>query len=276
MTIPACSVEDFEFVRRLLRERSAIAIEPGKEYLVEARLGPVARREGLGSVGDLVQVLRSGATRLTTAVVEAMTTNETSFFRDVHPFEALRTDVIPRILSTNGADRLAMWSAAAATGQEAYSLALLVREHFRHVSNVTILGTDLSQGVLDRARSGRFTQLEVNRGLPASMLVRYFAQDGVEWRIDETVRRMVTFRQANLAQPLSGIPPMDVIFLRNVLIYFDGATKRKVLAEVARIMRPGGYLFLGGPETTYGIDPSYERVEVGRTVCYRLRAAGVG
>jgi chemotaxis protein methyltransferase CheR len=274
VTGPVCSVEDFEFVRRLLRERSAIAIEPGKEYLVEARLGPVARREGLSSVGDLVHLLRSGATRLTTAVVEAMTTNETSFFRDVHPFEALRTDVIPRVLSTNGGDRLAMWSAAAATGQEAYSLALLVREHFRHVSNVTILGTDLSQGVLDRARSGRFTQLEVNRGLPASLLIRYFEQDGVEWRVDESVRRMVAFRQANLAQPLTGIPPMDVIFLRNVLIYFDPPTKRRVLAEVARILRPGGFLFLGGPETTYGIDPAYERVEVGRTVCYRLREGG--
>ena len=274
MTATTCSVEDFEFIRRLLRERSAIAIEPGKEYLVESRLAPLARREGLTSVADLIQVLRSGATRLTTAAVEAMTTNETSFFRDIHPFEALRTDVIPRILGANGGGRLSMWSAAAATGQEAYSLALLVREHFRHVSSVTILGTDLSHSVLDRARSGRFTQLEVNRGLPASLLVRYFEQDGVEWRIGESVRRMVTFRHANLAQPLTGIPPIDVIFLRNVLIYFDPATKRKVLAEVARILRPGGFLFLGAPETTYGIDPSYERFESGRTVCYRLRVAG--
>jgi chemotaxis protein methyltransferase CheR len=274
MAAMTCSVEDFEFVRRLLRERSAIAIEPGKEYLVEARLAPLARREGLASVADLVRVLRSGASRLTTAVVEAMTTNETSFFRDIHPFEALRTEVIPRILSANGGSRLAMWSAAAATGQEAYSLALLVREHFRHLTNVTILGTDLAQGVLDRARSGRFTQLEVNRGLPASLLVRYFSQDGVEWQIDDTVRRMVTFRQANLAQPLIGIPPMDVIFLRNVLIYFDAETKRRVLAEIARVLRPGGFLFLGGPETTYGIDPSYERFQVGRTVCYQLPVAG--
>jgi chemotaxis protein methyltransferase CheR len=274
MPTTACSDEDFEYVRRLLRERSAIAIEPGKEYLVESRLAPLARSEGLSSVADLIRLLRAGTTRLATAVVEAMTTNETSFFRDIHPFEALRTEVIPRILKTNGGDRLAMWSAAAATGQEAFSLALLVREHFRHLSSVTILGTDLSERVLDRARSGRFTQLEVNRGLPASMLVRYFEQDGVEWQINETVRRMVTFRRANLAQPLTGIPPMDVIFLRNVLIYFDAVTKRKVLAEVARILRPGGFLFLGGPETTYGIDPAYERFEVGRTVCYRLRVAG--
>jgi chemotaxis protein methyltransferase CheR len=130
MPTTACSEEDFEFVRRLLRERSAIALEPGKEYLVESRLAPLARSEGLSSVAELIRLVRSGTARLTTAVVEAMTTNETSFFRDLHPFEALRTEVIPRILRTNGSDRLAMWSAAAATGQEAYSLALLVREHF--------------------------------------------------------------------------------------------------------------------------------------------------
>lgn len=271
MSGPPCSVEDFEFVRRLVHEKSAIAIEEGKEYLVEARLRPLAQREGLDSVGGLVGALRSGASRLTTAVVEAMTTNETTFFRDIHPFDALRTHVIPQVLEANGSSHLTMWSAAAATGQEAYSMAMVVRQHFPHTPNVTVLGTDLSQAVLDRARRGRFTQLEVNRGLPAPMLIRYFEQDGLDWQLHESVRRMVTFRQANLAQPLSGIPMMDVIFLRNVLIYFDAVTKRTVLAEVARVLKPGGFLFLGGPETTYGIDPAYERFEAGRTVCYRLR-----
>lgn len=275
MTSASCSIEDFEFVRRLVHEQSAIAIDEGKQYLVEARLGSLARREGMTSVGSLVGVLRSGAPHLATAVVEAMTTNETSFFRDVHPFEALRTDVIPAILEANGGTRLEMWSAAASTGQEAYSMAFLVREHFPHIPKVTILGTDLSHAVLDRARHGRYTQLEVNRGLPASLLIRYFERDGLEWQLDESVRRMVTFRQANLAHSLAGIPMMDVIFLRNVLIYFDAATKRSVLAAVARILRPGGFLFLGGPETTYGIDPSYERLQAGSTVCYRIREQGV-
>ena len=274
MTSATRSVDDFEFVRRLVHDQSSIAIEDGKEYLVEARLGPLARREGMDSVGALIGSLRAGESHLTTAVVEAMTTNETSFFRDVHPFEALRTHVIPRILDANLGTALSMWSAAAATGQEAYSMALVVRQHFPQVPNVTVLGTDLSQAVLDRARLGRFTQLEVNRGLPASVLVRYFEQDGLEWRLDESVRGMVTFRQANIAQSLAGIPRMDIVFLRNVLIYFDPETKRSVLGEVAKVLRPGGFLFLGGPETTYGIDPSYERVEVGRSVCYRLRNGG--
>lgn len=274
MTSATRSVDDFEFVRRLVHDQSSIAIEDGKEYLVEARLGPLARKEGMASVAALIGHLRAGASHLTTAVVEAMTTNETSFFRDVHPFDALRTQVIPWILEANGGTALAMWSAAASTGQEAYSMALVVRQHFPQIPKVTILGTDLSQAVLDRARHGRFTQLEVNRGLPASVLVRYFEQDGLEWRLDESVRRMVTFRQVNIAQSLAGVPSMDVVFLRNVLIYFDAETKRSVLGEVARVLRPGGYLFLGGPETTYGIDPSYERVEVGRGVCYRLREGG--
>jgi chemotaxis protein methyltransferase CheR len=268
---PSCSVDDFEFVRKLVHDESSIALEEGKEYLVEARLGPLARQEGVATVSSLIGLIRAGASHLTGAVVEAMTTNETSFFRDVHPFDALRTDVIPRVLHANGGSSLAMWSAATATGQEAYSMALVVREHFPQIPKVTILGTDVSQGVLDRARTGRFTQMEVNRGLPASLLVRYFSQDGLEWRLDESVRRMVTFRQVNIAQSLAGVPSMDVVFLRNVLIYFDPETKRSVLGEVARILRPGGFLFLGGPETTYGIDPSYERVEVGRSVCYRLR-----
>lgn len=273
MTVASCSAEDFEFVCKLVRERSSIAIDKDKQYLVEARLGPLADREGMGSLGHLVGVLRSGAPRLITAVVEAMTTNETSFFRDIRPFEALRNDVIPQIQRAGGSG-IAMWSAAASTGQEAYSLAMLMREHFPHEPNVTILGTDLSHAVIDRARSGRFTQAEVNRGLPASLLIRYFEQDGLEWQLNDSVRRMVTFRQANLAQPLSGIPPMDIIMLRNVLIYFDADTKRAVLAAVARVLKPGGFLFLGGPETTYGIDPSYERVESSGTVCYRVRTRG--
>jgi chemotaxis protein methyltransferase CheR len=269
----SCSAEDFAFVRALVRERGSLAIDDDKQYLVEARLGPLARREGMESVGRLIGVLRSGAPHLADAVVEAMTTNETSFFRDIHPFTALRTEVIPRLLKA-GRNHVSMWSAAASTGQEAYSMALVMREHFPQVPNVTILGTDLSQAVIERARLGRFTQAEVNRGLPASLLIRYFEQDGLEWQLDPAVRRMVTFQQANLARPLVGIPTMDVVFLRNVLIYFDTATKQAVLAAVARILSPEGLLFLGGSETTYGVDPSYERVEVGGTVCYRPRGRG--
>jgi chemotaxis protein methyltransferase CheR len=265
------SLTDYEFIRKLVHDRSSIALGAGKEYLVDARLGSVAQREGLGSVGDLVHRLRMGDPRVRDDVVNAMATNETCFFRDVHPFDALREIIIPEILGGNNTQPLAMWSAAASTGQEAYSLAMLVRENFPLASNVTILATDFASDVLARAESGTFTQLEVNRGLPAALLVKNFERDGRDWRVKPAVRAMVTFRQVNLAQSLQSVPPMDIIFLRNVLIYFDLATKRAVLTEIARRLRPGGYLFLGASETTYGIDDWYERVSVGRTTCYRCR-----
>ena len=267
----AVSGTDYEFIRKLVHDQSSIALGSGKEYLVEARLRPVVHHEGLASVGDLVHVLRTGNTHLRDAVVDAMSTNETSFFRDVHPFDALRDTIIPAILAANGRRHVAMWSAAASTGQEAYSMAMLVREHFPLVPNATILATDLSSEVLARAETGTYTQLEVNRGLPVAFLVKHFERQGLEWRLKPAVREMVTFRRMNLSRPLLGVPPIDVIFLRNVLIYFDMATKRAVLGEMARVLRAGGYLFLGACETTYGIDDRYERVTLGRTTCYRCR-----
>jgi chemotaxis protein methyltransferase CheR len=246
-------------------------LDDGKEYLVEARLAPVAEREGVGSVAELIGRVRTGAPSLREDVVSAMTTNETSFFRDLHPFEALRTTILPQVLDANGGRSLAMWSAAASTGQEAYSLALLVAEHFPSVPSVTILGTDLSRDVLERAAAGRFTQLEVNRGLPAALLVRHFERHGREWQVKPSIRRMVTFRQLNLTRSLPPLPPMDVVFLRNVLIYFDLPTRAQVLRAVAGVLRPEGYLFLGGAETTHNIHDGYEVVRCGRTVVFRLK-----
>lgn len=266
------SPADFQFVRQLVHDDSAIALDDSKTYLVEARLAPIALREGLASVEELVDRVRRGSAQLRDDVVEAMATNETSFFRDPALFEALRTEVIPRALEASGGRSLTVWSAAAATGQEPYSVAMLVREHFAHVPDTTILATDLSRRVLDRARSGRFTQLEVNRGLPAPLLVKYFCRQGLEWEIDERVRRMVTFRRLNLARPFPALPPADVVLLRNVLIYFDAATKSEVLARVARVLRPGGSLVLGSTETMLGLGPPYERVQAGRGVFYRLRS----
>ena len=271
------SLSDFDYVRRLVYERSAIALDDSKEYLVEARLAPIVRREGLASVSELVHRLRSGAADLRDEVVAAVATNETSFFRDIHPFDALRDVIIPDVLSTNGGRRIALWSAAASTGQEAYSLAMIVREHFPHVPDVSILATDFSADVLARARTGRFSQLEVNRGLPARLLVKYFKQDGRDWRLAEDIRRMVTFRQLNLARPLAGMPAIDVAFVRNVLIYFDPPTKSQVLERVADVLRPRGYLFLGASETTYGLSDSFERVQTtAKTVCYQLRQSKEG
>ncbi len=269
----ALSGADFEFVRRMVREDSAISLDDGKDYLVQARLAPVAAREGLASVSDLVGRLRTGRPGLRDDVVEAMTTNETSFFRDVAPFDALRDHILPTLAATERRP-LALWSAAAATGQEAYSLAMLVRERLPTAVDPTILATDLSRDVLERARAGRYNQLEVNRGLPARMLVKYFERDGTAWQLKEAIRRLVTFRQLNLARPWPLLPAMDVVLLRNVLIYFDVPAKRTVLAQVARVLRPGGYLFLGSAETTFGLDTRYERLEVAGAVCYRLAERG--
>jgi chemotaxis protein methyltransferase CheR len=265
------SFADFDFVRKLVYEHSAITLDDSKEYLIEARLAPVATRAGLPSVTALVTSLRNGERRLRDDVIAAVATNETTFFRDVHPFDALRDVVIPEVLATRGGRSLAMWSAAASTGQEAYSMAMVVRDHFPNIPDVTILGTDLSAEVLVQARSGSFRQLEVNRGLPARLLVKHFVRDGMNWRVSNDIRRMVTFRQLNLAQPFDGaVPAMDVVFLRNVLIYFDVPTKAQVLHRVAQVLRAGGYLFLGGSETTYGIHDAFERVHAGKSVCYRL------
>lgn len=267
----AVSDTDFQFVRQLVRDDSALALADGKEYLVESRLASVAEREGFVSVAELVQRVRAGAPGLRQQIVEALATHESLFFRDLHPFEALRQVIIPAALQASAGRRLTLWSAAAAAGQEAYSLALMMREHFPR-AQVTILATDLSREVLDRAESGRFSQLEVNRGLPAAFLIKHFVRDGREWQLHDDVRRMVTFRQLNLAGPLSRIPPMDVVFLRNLLIYFDTQAKEALLNRVSTILRPDGYLFLGAAETTYGLDNSYERVQVGRSICYRVTA----
>ena len=265
------SLADSNFVREMVRERSSIALGEGKEYLIEARLAPLARREGLETVGELIDVLRAGRLELRDEIVGAMATNETWFFRDFHPFEALRRHVIPAVLAANGGKSLSMWSAAASTGQEAYSLALLVAENFAEVPDVTILGTDLSGEVIDRAREGCFSQFEVNRGLPVSLLVKYFSQEGIRWRISEQIRAMVTFRQLNLARPLPTMAMMDIIVLRNVLIYFEPLTRVAVLERVVRVLHPGGYLILGSTETTYGLGSSFERMQFGNATCYRLK-----
>lgn len=267
---------DFEYVRRLVLERSAILLEPGKEYLVELRLKPIVRMRGLRDLGELVQQLRNDyGGILQREVVEAMTTNETSFFRDVHPFETLRLRVLPELLRSRAAERrLNLWCGAASSGQEAYSVAMTLRESFPELANwrLDFVATDLSREMILRCRDGRYSQLEVNRGLPANLLVKYFDRADMDWRIREDVRRMIDFREMNLAGSWAGLPVCDLVFLRNVLIYFDDATKRQILAKVHGLMRPGSYLFLGSSETTLNLDTRFEQVKFDRTLCYRVRA----
>lgn len=257
--------QDFDYVCRLVRDRSGIVLEAGKEYLVDARLTPVARQCQLGSITELVGRLRADpGGELVTRVVEAMVTTETSFFRDLHPYETLRAAVLPDLFRRRaGEKQLNVWCAACSTGQEPYSLAILLREHFRDMAGwrVDILATDLSGEVLARARAGLYNQVEVNRGLPAALLVKYFRQCGSTWELSAEVRRMVDFREMNLLRPWPPLPRMDLVFLRNVMIYFDTAAKKAILGQVARLLRPDGYLLLGGAETTLNLDDSLRRAE---------------
>jgi len=263
------SAQAFAYVSDLVRSRSAIELPPGKEYLVESRLGPIAREhgfEGPDAVESYVQRrLRGGSPAEVVRVVEAMTTNETSWFRDSTPFTALRRVVVPEL----GTRDLSVWSAACSTGQEPYSIAMVLDE--LGVEPYRILATDLNAQVLARARAGRYSRLEVNRGLPAPMLVRHFRRAGAEWEVDPYLRRSVTFEQHNLLTAPPGIGSFDLVFLRNVLIYFDLATKQAILARLRGRVRPGGFLVLGAAETTVGIDPAWERVDAAQGSVYRLR-----
>jgi len=257
--------QDFDFIRKLLQSRSAIALDADKRYLVEARLTPVVRSLNLVSITELVSQLRvQPSNGVVTQIVEAMVTTETSFFRDVHPFETLRKTVLPRLMGLRRDQRrLNIWCAACSTGQEPYSVALLIREHFPELRgwNVALLATDLSRETLARARQGRFSQIEVNRGLPAALLIRHFTQHGTSWEISADLRGMVDFQELNLAQPWPALAAMDLVLLRNVMIYFDVEMKKAILARLARVLRPDGYLILGGAETTFNVDDSYRRVE---------------
>ncbi|MGV8967668.1 MAG: CheR family methyltransferase [Cellulomonas sp.] len=267
------ATETFTFVADLVRKRSAIQLEPGKEYLVESRLLPLARHAGLSGVDEYVRGLRAIPRPIEyEKVVEALTTNETSWFRDASPFKALTDHVVPELIRERPILRnLKLWSAACSTGQEAYSIIMALRDSAPNLG-VQITATDLSEQVLARARAGRYSQLEINRGLPAKMLVEHFTRVGIEWELSQQIRRSVTFSRHNLlhAPPAGG--PFDIVFLRNVLIYFDLATKQEVLRRVQSVVRPGGYLLLGGAETTIGVDDAWERVPVGRSSVYRLNA----
>ena len=271
------SLPEFNYIRRLVLAQSAIMLEDDKTYLVESRLLPLARREGFASINLLVQKLQAepfhGLHRL---AVEAMTTNETSFFRDFNPFEALRKSVLPDLIARRSADRaLSIWCAASSSGQEPYSLSMLIRENFPALLNwkIRILATDLSTDILARAREGRYSQLEVNRGLPASLLVKYFQKRGCDWFLRDDIRAMVDYQVLNLSNAWPAMPPMDIVMIRNVLIYFGIETKKEILAKVRKVLKPDGYFFLGGAETTFSIDDSYERVQFERSTCYRIRKA---
>ncbi len=257
---------DFDYLRGLLKERSGLDLSTEKAYLVEARLVPLARREGLDGIDELVTLLRTGDQRLIGCVVEAMTTNETTFFRDKLPFDHLREMIFPALLRARASRRsLRIWSAACSTGQEPYSIAMCVKELGAQFVgwHVEIVATDISQAVLARSQSGLFSQFEVQRGLPIHMLLKYFKQDNETqdnriWRVNPEIRAMVTHRAFNLLHDCAPLGTFDVIFCRNVLIYFDPDTKTNVFTRLAQALQTDGYLALGGAETVMGLTEAFK------------------
>ena len=268
------NVADVMFLRTLVLERSAIVLDESKHYLLASRLDPVVRKEKLTSIADLVnQLRRAPRGRLENLVIEAMTTNETSFFRDSHPFLALTDSIIPAILADRGAAAgLTIWCGASSSGQEPYSIAISVADKFPELlqaGRLRIVATDISPAMVERTKAGRFTQLEVNRGLPARQLIRFFQQDGNEWVANRELRSSIDARMLNLIAPWPNMPKCDIVFLRNVLIYFNPETKRSILERIRRdVLRPGGQLFLGSSETTLNIDNVWIRNSVGRSISY--------
>jgi chemotaxis protein methyltransferase CheR len=254
----------FAFLRDLLRSRTGVVIDDSKQYLVVARLLPIVRQRAIPSLDTLIDRIRkTGDKALEKDVLNAMMTHETSFFRDKSPYETLRQLVTEMIPKRSAHRQLVIWSAACSTGQEPYSMAMLLNEHFPDLVaswRIRIIATDISEPVLARAREGVFSELETNRGLPAELLKKYFRPLQGKWSIVQECRRLVEFRCLNLNGPWPALPPCDVIFLRNVMLYFDVPTRASLVTKMRRVLKPDGALFLGGAETMIGIDTGYDRL----------------
>ncbi|MCP3989470.1 MAG: protein-glutamate O-methyltransferase CheR [Actinomycetia bacterium] len=255
------STDDLAFVEQLVRSRIAVQLE-GKAYLIESRLSPLVRRHGLPGMAELVARLRKRDLTIENDVIEAMTTNETSFFRDQHPFVALSDAIIPRILTANPRATLTIWNAASSSGQESLSVAIMLNEKFPELATparTKILATDVSPEMVSRCKEAVYSRFEVNRGLSATLATKYFSQAGRNWAANKKLTDLIQAQQLNLIQPWSGLPKCDVVMLRNVLIYFSAEVKRDILTRIRKdVLTPGGVLLLGSSESTTGVDPGYE------------------
>ena len=272
-TLPSAEIspQSYYFLQNFISRESGIVLDNDKRYLVEARLMPVALKQRLYSLNDLCILLQTTTdASVRQQVVEAMTTNETFFFREAAQYDALKSTVLPELTQQRQfRRRINAWSAAASTGQEAYSLAMLLLEMGLGNWDLSIVGTDLSAAVLQRAQAGRYLQIEVNRGLPAPLLVKYFKREGLEWQLKDEVRAMVRFEQEDLRRAARARGPFDLVFCRNVLIYFDLETKRNVLARIFQCLAPGGHLLLGGSETTLNLDDRFVHRAIGGAMLYQ-------
>lgn len=265
--------ENYRFLQEHVHSQVGIVLEDNKHYLFESRLAPIVKQHGLVSINDLCALLRGkGNPAIDHQVVEAMTTNETYFFRDPGQYEAIRTVLLPRLQGERkDTKKMRFWSAASSTGQEAYTLAMLLLESGLEDWNIQILGTDFSAKVVERARSGIYQQIEVNRGLPAALLVKYFKRCGLDWQISDAIRQMVRFETIDLRQSMRALGPFDLVFCRNVMIYFDNETKRKITKELHGTLHRGGWLLLGGAETAVLLEEQFERLAIGNVTVYAAR-----
>ncbi len=275
-TVTEATAADLKIVAQFVEGRSAILCPEDKYYLFEARLRPVLRKHELPGLAELAAALRTGPPpALAEAVIEAMTTNETSWFRDVHPFDAIRTGILPELIAARqGARKLAVWSAACSTGQELYSLAMMLDLQFPEIAgwDVALHGTDINLEVLGQAKSARYSALEVNRGLPAQYLARYFEREGASYVLAERIRSRAAFTQLNFVGPWPVLPRFDLVLCRNVLIYFDIEVRARIVRKIRDTLAPGGYLVLGSSETSIGDVDGFTRVVFGRTTVYRKEA----
>lgn len=267
-----CS-DNYRFLQEHVYTHAGIVMEMDKHYLFESRLSPIVKQLGLSSINELCEMLRlSRGSDVGRSVVEAMTTNETYFFRDPAQYEAIRTYLLPRLREERqGTNRLRFWSAAASSGQEAYSLAMLLHDAGLGGWTIEIVGTDFSSKMLDRARAGRYQQIEVNRGLPASYLLKHFRRTGVDWQLSDTILRMVRFETIDLRKSMRSMGPFDLVFCRNVMIYFDAETKMNIIRELHGTLFRGAWLFLGGAETAFGVEEWFERQSIGGATVYVAR-----
>jgi chemotaxis protein methyltransferase CheR len=267
---------EFTFLRELLHRKSGLSLTPEKRYLVESRLSTLCRRKNIATISELATKVRQGDADLTIAVIEAMTTNETLFFRDTLPFKQFSEVMLPHMLKERAAERsLRIWSAAASSGQEPYSMAMILDDMADKMPGwrIEILATDISLEILEKAKAGVYTQFEMQRGLPVQQLLKHFTQEGDKWRISDRLRRMVTFKPMNLIEPSHGLGQFDIIFCRNVLIYFDLPTKAQVLGMLGRHLKPDGFLSLGAAETVIGITDAFSMDRENRGV-YRPAPKG--
>lgn len=263
---------DIDFVSELLKRRASVVLGRDKGYLIDARLARVARDVNIPSTVELVQRIRRRDRRLEDVVVEAMLTHETSFFRDRHPFTALETVVIPELLVARAKEKaLNIWSAACSSGQEPYSIAMSLAHNFPELGRwrTKVYATDLSTSVLKKAKAGKFSKLEVGRGLPAGFAQRFFRKSGTDYVVSPEVGRMIKFDQCNLGSRWPNMPQMDVIFIRNVMIYFDTASKRMILKKAHRLLRDDGYLFMGSTETMPGMEKMFKRKFIKGSMCFQ-------